>query len=85
MFHLSTVDPETFRLLQNLFTVPFVKKQFALAGGTSLALQTGHRRSIDLDFFSEKPFIPIDVENILAGSTLWHYEPMGCYFVFWTR
>ena len=77
MFHLSTVDPETFRLLQNVFTVPFVKKQFALAGGTSLALQTGHRRSLDLDFFSEKPFIPVDVENLLAGSTLWHYEPMA--------
>jgi len=30
------------------------KKDFYLAGGTSLALQIGHRDSIDFDFFSEK-------------------------------
>ena len=29
---------------------------FYLAGGTALALQFGHRESIDLDWFSEKPF-----------------------------
>ena len=29
---------------------------FFLVGGTSLALQIGHRRSIDLDFFSHKNF-----------------------------
>jgi len=28
-------------------------QRFYLAGGTALALQLGHRRSIDLDFFSE--------------------------------
>jgi predicted nucleotidyltransferase component of viral defense system len=30
--------------------------QFYLAGGTALALQLGHRMSIDLDFFSENNF-----------------------------
>lgn len=29
-------------------------KSFYLVGGTSLALQIGHRRSVDFDFFSEK-------------------------------
>jgi predicted nucleotidyltransferase component of viral defense system len=29
---------------------------FYLAGGTALALQFGHRKSIDLDWFSPKPF-----------------------------
>jgi len=29
---------------------------FYLAGGTGLALQLGHRKSNDFDFFSEKPF-----------------------------
>jgi hypothetical protein len=29
---------------------------FYLAGGTGLALQLGHRRSVDLDFFSERLF-----------------------------
>lgn len=31
-----------------------LKKDFYLAGGTSLALQIGHRDSIDFDFFNEK-------------------------------
>ena len=77
MFHLSTVDPDTFVLLQKVFTVPFVRNQFALAGGTSLALQTGHRKSIDLDLFSERTFIPVDVENLLAGYKIWQYEPVA--------
>ncbi len=29
---------------------------FYLAGGTALALHLGHRRSVDLDFFSSEPF-----------------------------
>ena len=29
---------------------------FYLAGGTTLAFQLGHRRSMDLDFYSPKPF-----------------------------
>ncbi|MCB0597224.1 MAG: nucleotidyl transferase AbiEii/AbiGii toxin family protein [Lewinellaceae bacterium] len=29
---------------------------FCLAGGTSLALQIGHRVSVDLDFFGHRPF-----------------------------
>lgn len=33
----------------------FLKDDFYLAGGTALALQLGHRRSIDLDFFSDTP------------------------------
>ena len=32
-------------------------KDFYLAGGTALALQLGHRKSIDLDWFSKKPFL----------------------------
>jgi len=32
--------------------------KFYLAGGTALALQIGHRRSLDLDFFSQTEDIP---------------------------
>jgi len=35
-----------------------VLKGFYLAGGTGLALQLGHRRSEDLDFFSDRMFNP---------------------------
>ena len=31
-------------------------RDFYLAGGTALALHLGHRRSVDLDFFSADPF-----------------------------
>jgi len=32
------------------------KDEFYLAGGTALALQIGHRESVDFDFFSPHPF-----------------------------
>lgn len=34
------------------------KNEFYLGGGTGLALQIGHRDSIDFDFFSNNPFDP---------------------------
>lgn len=37
------------------------KADFYLAGGTALALQLGHRDSIDFDFFSEKSFSTEDL------------------------
>jgi len=37
-------------------------KQFYLVGGTAIALQIGHRRSIDFDLFSDKP---LDTLNII--------------------
>jgi hypothetical protein len=42
---------------KRLSIIPFLKefkKDFYLAGGTGLALQLGHRDSIDFDFFSPK-------------------------------
>lgn len=41
-------------------------KNFYLAGGTALALQLGHRRSVDLDFFSAVEDIPAMRESILG-------------------
>jgi predicted nucleotidyltransferase component of viral defense system len=34
---------------------------FHLAGGTSLALQIGHRVSVDLDFFGNRPFEALEI------------------------
>src|SRR5512136_3469530 len=50
--HLETVTPQMLILLAWLGRKPFMRR-FYLGGGTALALQLGHRRSIDLDFFSE--------------------------------
>lgn len=51
MLHLNTIDNTTFDLLKTLFTKEYLNN-FALAGGTSLGLQIGHRKSIDIDLFS---------------------------------
>jgi predicted nucleotidyltransferase component of viral defense system len=42
-------------------------KQAYLAGGSALALQLGHRRSIDFDFFTDKEFELKQVKEILRS------------------
>ena len=49
------ISPHTFQLIQQLQTIPELK-EFYLVGGTSLALQLGHRNSIDIDLFSKNSF-----------------------------
>ena len=44
------VAPETFRLIQQLQALPILEN-FYLVGDTALALQIGHRNSIDIDPF----------------------------------
>jgi predicted nucleotidyltransferase component of viral defense system len=68
MLHLTTIDKETYGLLQKLSSIEIISSQFALAGGTSLALQIGHRQSIDLDFFSPAVFNVKELEITLAGE-----------------
>lgn len=50
MLHYKTIEPSTLELLKALLAIPEFKS-LRLAGGTSLALQIGHRTSIDLDLF----------------------------------
>jgi hypothetical protein len=42
-------------------------KGFYLAGGTALAIQLGHRRSIDLDWFKKGSFSAPGIKSILSG------------------
>jgi predicted nucleotidyltransferase component of viral defense system len=53
MLHLNTIDENIHATLQSLFQADYLSN-FALAGGTSLALQLGHRKSIDIDLFAYK-------------------------------
>ncbi len=49
------------------------KEDFYLSGGTAMALQVGHRVSVDLDFFSNDPIkktILNKVEEIFIGSKI---------------
>lgn len=55
MLQTQTVERGTFSLLAKLMK-DSVLSRFNLAGGTSLSLQIGHRRSIDLDLFTEDNF-----------------------------
>ena len=64
MLHLTTIDTATRLLLQEIFKTEIIKNNFALAGGTSLALQIGHRKSIDLDIFCTQPFDVKELEII---------------------
>ena len=50
MLQYQTIEPATLELLRDLLAIPEFKN-LRLAGGTSLALQIGHRKSIDLDLF----------------------------------
>lgn len=49
----QTLYPQTRQVLDKIKNLS-VMTDFYLAGGTALALQLGHRKSIDLDFFSGK-------------------------------
>ena len=50
MLQYKTIEPGTLQLLKELQALP-VLQETRLVGGTALALQLGHRSSIDLDFF----------------------------------
>jgi hypothetical protein len=50
MLHFKTVDSATLELLKKLMKLPALSEK-RLVGGTSLALQTGYRKSDDLDLF----------------------------------
>lgn len=52
MLHKETIDTSTLELLRKLQSLPELS-QTRLVGGTALALQLGHRKSIDLDFFGQ--------------------------------
>ena len=54
MLSLQTVKPDTLELLKAISAQPEVQET-RLVGGTSLALQYGHRQSVDLDFFGHLP------------------------------
>ncbi len=53
--HAETLYPDTRHALETLAKEKMVDGLY-LAGGTATALRLGHRKSIDLDWFSSKPF-----------------------------
>ncbi|EKD56107.1 MAG: hypothetical protein ACD_58C00297G0012 [uncultured bacterium] len=60
----EAVRSKLISFLQSLAKIKEINN-FYLAGGTSLALQIGHRESIDLDFFSYKKFSNKSLKSVL--------------------
>ena len=77
MLHTNTIFPKTLDLLESIMQINALQ-QFSLAGETSLALQIGHRISVDLDFFGNAPinkeslfdlFTPFGKLKLITQST----------------
>lgn len=65
--HWNTITPAMREVLTGFFKTS-LSKEFYLAGGTALALQLGHRLSVDLDLFSPtQSDIPALMEPIRAA------------------
>lgn len=66
MLSLRTVEPHTLELLRAISNLS-IASETRLVGGTSLALQYGHRNSVDLDFFGSVPFDDNMIESALKS------------------
>lgn len=64
MLHVEAIEPDTLELLKRLQRDP-VLVDTRLVGGTSLALQLGHRKSVDLDFFGNLGMMGSELERAL--------------------
>jgi Nucleotidyl transferase AbiEii toxin, Type IV TA system len=67
MLQTRTVEPGTLELLKRLMLRP-VLEPFLLVDGTALALQLGHRKSIDLDLFTPISFNGSNLLEILSSA-----------------
>jgi Nucleotidyl transferase AbiEii toxin, Type IV TA system len=65
MLHYNTVKPRTLGLLRKIMEIPELV-DFNLAGGTSLSLQIGHRLSVDLDMFGNRPFEQQEILDLIS-------------------
>lgn len=79
MLHKETIDAATLELLKRLMGDERLQG-FALVGGTSLALQMGHRISVDLDLFTEKEFEADELREYLEQN----YHLQSDYLAFAT-
>ena len=70
---LDILPKATARTFQSCAKMPlFSREGWYLAGGTALALQAGHRQSVDLDFFTRRSkFDEKKAEEILSSKGGW--------------
>lgn len=97
MLQLNTIDSAVKNLLIELTNADYLKN-FALAGGTSLSLQLGHRKSIDIDMFSfdtvdmneisltlENSFTDIQIRNTNKVFIFCNINSVKCDFVDYSK
>lgn len=65
MLSLRTIESHTLELLEALMQEPALS-ELRLVGGTALALQYGHRSSIDLDLFGKIDIDAYELQSILS-------------------
>ncbi|UJP65295.1 nucleotidyl transferase AbiEii/AbiGii toxin family protein [Mongoliitalea daihaiensis] len=58
MLHTETVNQRLLEILNELMINSFFESYY-LVGGTNLALQLGHRKSIDIDLFGNQESVNI--------------------------
>lgn len=63
---IQAINAETKRVFKKIASSELAS-MFYLAGGTALAIELGHRESIDLDWFSQTDFEAPAVKEILSG------------------
>ena len=68
MLFTNAIDDGTIVLLKKLQTLPTLQDT-RLVGGTALALQIGHRKSVDLDLFGRVESDQIDLTDDLRSAT----------------
>lgn len=66
MLYKQTVNPRLLEILSALMSHP-IFNEFQLVGGTSLALQIGHRESIDIDLFGFGELEELEVSEFLSS------------------
>lgn len=70
ILHLNTVSKLLLNSLNKLMSIEELNS-FRVVGGTSLSLQLGHRKSVDIDLFTDVDYGSIDftkLENILIET-----------------
>lgn len=85
MLHLETINADTLELLKKLQSLEELKGA-RLVGGTALALQLGHRKSVDLDLFTSEANnidnLTSEIKSISANTKLLSSSKnMRFYFV----
>lgn len=75
-WHYETLPDQTKKALDFLSGEKWLKEsKWYLAGGTALALQVGHRKSVDLDFFTEeKNFNETQLVSHFADNKDWQTD-----------